>query len=50
MVNPFKISPLTALIIFNTDVDTSISVNVNNEYYFETEVSTNHLIPIYGLY
>ena len=50
MVNPFKISPLTALIIFNTDVDTSINVNVNNEYYFETEVSTNHLIPIYGLY
>lgn len=50
MVNPFKISPLTALIIFNTDVDTSISVNVNNEYYFETEVSSNHLIPIYGLY
>ena len=50
MVNPFKISPLTALIIFNTDVDTSISVNVNNEYCFETEVSSNHLIPIYGLY
>lgn len=50
MVNPFKISPLTALIIFNTDVNTSISVNVNNEYNFETEVSTNHLIPIYGLY
>lgn len=50
MVNPFKISPLTALIILNTDVDTSINVNVNNEYYFETEVSTNHLIPIYGLY
>ena len=50
MVNPFNISPLTALIIFNTEDDVSITVNINDEYFFETEKSNSHRIPIYGLY
>ena len=50
ILNPYKISPLTALIIFKTDDLCSISVNVNDEYIFEMEKSRKHIIPIYGMY
>lgn len=50
MVNPFKISPLTALIIFNTEDESNVSVSVNDEYFFEMEKSKKHIIPIYGMY
>ena len=50
ILNPYKISPLTALIIFKTDDLCSISVNINDEYIFEMEKSRKHIIPIYGMY
>lgn len=50
IVNPYRISPLTALVIFNTDKEVIIDVNINDEYVFKTEKSSEHIIPIYGLY
>lgn len=50
ILNPYKISPLTALIIFKTDDLCSISVNINDEYIYEMEKSRKHIIPIYGMY
>ncbi len=49
LVNPYKLSPLTALVLFNTDEETSITVNVNDEFTTTVEKSTTHNIPIYGL-
>lgn len=46
--NPYKIAPLSALIIFNTKTEESVTVSINNsEYNFEK--SKEHVIPIYGL-
>lgn len=50
LVNPYEIAPLTALIIFNTDKKTAIGVNINDYLYFDTVETTQHIIPIYGLY
>ena len=49
LVNPYKISPLTALIIFHTNNDVSYSVYLNNQLLTKTEYSKQHSIPIYGL-
>lgn len=49
MVNPYGISPLSAIIIFNTEEQSEIDVYLNNEYITKMESSTKHLIPIYGL-
>ena len=48
--NPFKINPLSALIIFNTDESKSISISINGNTVYNTENSKAHIIPIYGLY
>lgn len=50
LVNPYSISPLSALIIFNTKNDTSIKVNINDEELTTVKESKQHIIPIYGLY
>lgn len=50
ILNPYKISPLTAVIIFKTDDLCSVNVNINDEYLFEMEKSRKHIIPIYGMY
>ncbi len=50
LVNPYKISPLSALIIFNTDYETSISVSLNDEVITTVKETKKHVIPIYGLY
>ncbi|MFK5883306.1 MAG: aryl-sulfate sulfotransferase, partial [Candidatus Izemoplasma sp.] len=55
IVNPYKISPLTALVIFTTDLEVSIEVTVHGktteaDIVYVTETTTQHLIPIYGLY
>lgn len=50
IVNPYKISPLTALIIFKTSEEEVISVNINDEYNFSMNEDKEHIIPIYGLY
>ena len=49
LTNPYKLAPLTALIIFQTESETPISVNINDQFIFMTEESTKHAIPIYGL-
>lgn len=50
MVNPYKISPLSALIIFKTKEEVSVTVSINGEEVTTTESSKEHSIPIYGLY
>lgn len=47
--NPYEISPLTALIIFNTNNDTNVNVDINATYKTVMEKSNTHIIPIYGL-
>lgn len=49
IVNPYEISPLTALIIFRTSDKTEISVSINGLKVTTMEESTLHSIPIYGL-
>ena len=48
-VNPYKNSPLSGIIIFQTKEEEQIRVYVNNEYVTTMEASKKHIIPIYGL-
>lgn len=55
-VDPFGISPLTAVVVFATDEPAQISVSVAGkdeataiEHTFD-EYSTEHIVPVYGLY
>lgn len=53
--NPYKISPLTAIIGFNTTNKVSIKVTVKaknggKDLVYQTKENTNHYVPIYGLY
>ena len=55
IVNPYGISPLTALIIFNTNDLTSPTVTIKGKDDLSTYTNTfapakNHYLPIYGLY
>lgn len=55
ILNPYKISPLTALILFETPDDASISISIvgkDEGSTFSNTFSKNkkHFIPIYGLY
>lgn len=54
-VNPYGISPLTALIAFSTSEQTAITLTVNGKDPSSTfsqtfPASTQHVIPVYGLY
>ena len=49
LINPYKISPLTALIIFKTSKEETIDVYINDEKVTTMEKSKNHIVPIYGL-
>ncbi len=49
IVNPYEISPLTALVIFNTEDDISYDIYVNNNFLYTTTKTKEHLIPIYLL-
>ena len=49
-LNPYGISPLSAIIIFQTKEKNSIDVYINDEYFTKMEKSQEHVIPIYGLY
>lgn len=49
IINPYEISPLTALIIFKTKEETAIEVYVNDNLLVKTEKEINHAIPIYYL-
>lgn len=56
LVNPYGISPLTALISFRTELPSVIGITVQGKdeattlhHQFQTKTTT-HLIPVYGLY
>lgn len=48
-LNPYEISPLSAIIIFETEDKESFKVYINEEFVTTTEETTTHTIPIYGL-
>lgn len=50
MLNPYKLSPLTALVIFQTEKEQTVEVSVNNSKMTTMESTTKHAIPIYGMY
>ena len=47
-LNPYKISPLSAIIIFQTNDSKEISLSINDKYETKMELSTKHIVPIYG--
>ena len=49
-LNPYSISPLSAIIIFKTEEDIDVDVYINGEYFNKMESSKKHVIPIYVLY
>ncbi len=49
LVDPYGVSPLTALIIFQTSDDVAIEVSINDVKVTKMEASKIHSIPIYGL-
>lgn len=49
-LNPYKISPLSAIIIFSTDDDVPVDLYVNDVYVTRVESAKDHVIPVYGLY
>jgi len=49
IVNPYEISPLTALIIFYTEKSESVELYINGELQTKFEASKKHSIPVYGL-
>ena len=55
IVNPYEISPLTALIIFKTETSVSPKVTIEGDdelstYEYTFDEGTEHYLPIYGLY
>ena len=48
--SPYHINKLSALIIFTTEEESKVQVKINDEEVTTVEKSTNHIIPIYGLY
>ncbi|MCD8021482.1 MAG: aryl-sulfate sulfotransferase [Lachnospiraceae bacterium] len=55
IVNPYKNSPLTAVVIFTTDEETGVEVVVcgkdgKNNITASFESDKTHILPIYGLY
>lgn len=55
IINPYQISPLTALVLFTTEEATTIKVTVKGkteeaDITYVTKLAINHLVPIYGLY
>ena len=55
ILDPYNCSPLSAVIIFTTDEETDVTVNVKGKDEKDTftgtfPAETQHLIPVYGLY
>lgn len=50
MVNPYGISPLSAIVIFNTMNKESVSLYINDVKVAEDKESVMHIIPVIGLY
>ena len=47
---PYELNKLCAVIIFNTDEETSVKVNINDVDITTVKKSKEHIIPIYYLY
>ena len=47
--NPYGTNPLSAIIVFDTEEDTSIGVQINDVFMSTFERSKKHIIPVYGL-
>ena len=55
ILNPYGISPLTALILFETEQELQVKITIlgkdeNSTYTNTFESDTRHYIPVYGLY
>ena len=54
VINPYYISPQTALVMFKTDKSEKVKVTIkgkhNDDLVVNFEASKDHYIPIYGLY
>lgn len=56
IVNPYELSPLTALVGVQSDEETKVTVTVQGKDAYSSishtfeEFSTQHLVPVYGLY
>ncbi len=55
IVNPYGNSPLTALVIFETDEEVEVTVTIpgkdkNTTFTHTFDATKNHYIPVYGLY
>lgn len=56
LVNPYKISPLTAIVYFYSETETKVTVHVEGELietslsFSSTDFEKNHWVPVYGLY
>lgn len=48
--NPYGISPLSAIIIFNTPNEVSVDLLINDKLVTTIEASKEHAIPVYGLF
>lgn len=49
-LNPYGISPLSAVIIFQTKENVEVEVSINGDTATVMEASKKHTIPIYGLF
>lgn len=49
-VDPYGISPLSAIVIFKTKEVEAINVYINDEFFSQFEASKTHVIPLYGLF
>ena len=49
-LNPYNISPLSAIIIFSTEEKKEVEVYINGNLFTTMESAKRHVIPIYGLY
>jgi hypothetical protein len=50
LINPYKLNPLSAIIVFTTDSKTTVTVTINGDLAGITESDTKHVIPVYGLF
>lgn len=55
IINPYDISPLTAILLFETEKDEEVTITIpgkdnNSTYINKFEKTNKHYIPIYGLY
>ena len=50
LINPYKLNPLSAIIVFTTDSKTTVTVTINGDLVGTTESDNKHVIPVYGLF